>query len=168
MASTEPSFKRRRASLWLRTMLKVPSLVYRGPLAELMRSRCVLLLTTRGRKTGQPRTGAVSFMPVEDHFVVFSGWGVGSNWFKNIRANPEVTVRVGRQQLRATARVVEDPERRRQLMLQMQARSSGCGPPRPMRPLLKLTRIFDYQGEIDMGVAAGASFPVVEIFPHTD
>ena len=167
MAAPEPSFRRKRASPLLRTMLKVPALVYRGPLAELLRSRCVLLLTTRGRKTGQPRTGAVSFMPVEDHFVVFSGWGVGSNWFKNIRANPEVTVRVGRQQLRATARVVEDPERRRQLMLQMQARSSGCGPPRPMRPLLKLTRILDYQGEIDMAVAAGTSFPVVEIFPHT-
>jgi deazaflavin-dependent oxidoreductase (nitroreductase family) len=166
MASAEPSFRRRRASLVLQTMLKVPTLVYRGPLAELMRARCVLLLTTRGRKTGLPRTGAVSFMPLGDNFVVFSGWGVGSNWFQNIRANPEVTVRVGRQRLRATARVVEDPERRRQLMLQMQARSSGCGPPRPMRPLLKLTRILDYQGEIDMAVAAGGTFPVVEIVPH--
>src|SRR4030081_2008903 len=164
MASTEPSFKRRRASPWLRTMLKVPSLVYRGPLAELMRSRCVLLLTTRGRKTGRPRTGAVSFMPVEDHFVVFSGWGVGSNWFKNIRANPEVMVTVGRRRMRATARVVEDPDRRRQLMLRMKARSSGCGPPQPMRPLLKLSHVFDYQGEIDMAVAAGSSFPVGEIF----
>ena len=168
MASSEPSFRRRRASPWLRTMLKVPTLIYRGPLAELMRSRCVLVLTTRGRKTGRPRTGAVSFMPVEDHFVVFSGWGVGSNWFKNIQANPDVTVRVGRRQMRATARVVEDPERRHQLMLQMSARSSGCGPPRPIRPLLKLTRIFDYQGDIDMAVAAGGTFPVVEIFPRRD
>src|SRR5216683_6328746 len=167
MASTEPSFRRQRASPLLRTMLKVPTLVYRGPLAELMRSRCVLLLTTRGRKTGRPRTGAVSFMPLGDHFVVFSGWGVGSNWFRNIRANPEVMVTVGRRKMRATAQVVEDPERRRQLMLEMQARSPGCGPPQLMRPLLKLTRIFDYQGEIDMAVAAGGTFPVVEIFPHS-
>src|SRR5258708_40272246 len=125
MASTEPSFKRRRASLWLHTMLKVPTLVYRGPLAELMRSRCVLLLTTYGRRTGLPRTGAVSFMPVDDHFVVFSGWGITSNWFRNIRANPEVTVSVGRRRMRATAHVVDDPERRRALMRQMEARSSG-------------------------------------------
>src|SRR5438128_4665044 len=150
MASSEPSFRRRRASPWLRTMLKVPTLIYRGPLAELMRSRCVLVLTTRGRKTGRPRTGAVSFMPVEDHFVVFSGWGVGSNWFRNIQANPDVVVRVGRKQMRATARIVEDPERRRALMLQMQARSRGCGPPRLIRPLLKLTHVFDYDGEIEM------------------
>jgi len=168
MASPEPSFKRRRASPWLRTLLKIPTLVYRGPLAELMRSRCVLLLTTRGRTTGRSRTGAVSFMPLDDHFVVFSGWGVGSNWFKNIRANPEVTVRVGRQQMRATARVVEDPERRRALMLQMQKRSTGCGPPRLIRPVLKLTHVFDYDREIEMAVAAGSTLPVVEIFPRLD
>lgn len=149
-------------------MLKVPSLVYRGPLAELMRSRCVLLLTTLGRKTGRPRSGAVSFMPLEDHFVVFSGWGVGSNWFRNIRAHPEVTVRVGRKQMRAIAHVVEDPERRRQLMLQMQARSRGCGPPRLIRPVLKLTHVFDYDGEIEMAVAAGSALPVVEIIPRRD
>jgi hypothetical protein len=33
--------------------------------------------------------------------------------------------------------------------------------------LLKLTRVFDYQGEIDMAVAAGGTLPVVELFPHT-
>jgi deazaflavin-dependent oxidoreductase (nitroreductase family) len=166
MAASEPSFKRRRASPLLRALLKVPNLVYRGPIAELLRSRCVLLLTTQGRRSGLPRTGAVSFMPVGDHFVVFSGWGVGSNWFRNIRANPEVTVKVGRRRTRATARLVEDPERRRELMRQMQARSSGCGPPQPLRPLLKLARVFDYQGEIDMAVAAGGTLPVVEIIPH--
>ena len=165
MAAAEPTFRRRRASPLLRALLKLPTLVYRGPLAELMRARCVLLLTTRGRKTGRARTGAVSFMPVGDHFVVFSGWGVGSNWFQNIRANAEVSVKIGQQQMRATARVVEDPERRRELMRQMQLRSSGCGPPRSMRPVLKLTHLFDYQGEIDMAVAAGGSLPVVEIFP---
>ncbi len=166
MASSEPTFTRQRASPLLRALLKVPTLVYRGPIAELMRSRCVMLLTTQGRRSGLPRTGGVSFMPVGDHFVVFSGWGVRSNWFRNIRANPEVTVTVGRRRMRATARLVEDPERRRELMRQMQARSSGSGPPQPMRPLLKLTRMFDYQAEIDMAVAAGGSLPVVEIFPY--
>jgi hypothetical protein len=66
----------------------------------------------------------------------------------------------------ATAHLVEDPERRRQLMLRMAARSSGCGPPAPLRPLLKLTGAFDYQGEIDMAVAAGGTLPVVEIIPR--
>ena len=39
-------------------------------------------------------------------------------------------------------------------MRQMAARSSGCGPPQPIRPLLKLTGVFDYQAEIDMALAA--------------
>src|SRR5260370_39557852 len=107
MASTEPSFRRQGASPVLRTMLKIPSLVYRGPLAALMRSRCVLLLTTRGRKAGRPRTGAVSFMPLEDHFVGFSGRGVGSNWAKTVRVHPEGTVPVGRIQALAAARLLE-------------------------------------------------------------
>ena len=95
----------------LRFLLKVPGLLYRGPFADLFRWRCILLLTTRGRKSGQPRTGAVSFIPVADHFVVFSGWGVTSNWYRNVLANPEVRITVGQQRLAATARVVADPAR---------------------------------------------------------
>jgi hypothetical protein len=37
-----------------------------------------------------------------------------------------------------------------------------------MRPVLKLTHVFDYDGEIEMAVAAGTSLPVVEIFPRRD
>jgi deazaflavin-dependent oxidoreductase (nitroreductase family) len=164
--STEPTFKRPRAAPLLRLMLKVPRLLYYiRPIGALLRWRCVLLLTTRGRRSGLWRTTPMSFMPVDDHFAVFSGWGVRSAWYQNVRADPSVRVRVGGREMQATARIVEDPERRRQLMLQMQARSSRCGPPKATRPLLKLTRVFDYDGEINMAVAAGGSLPVVEIFP---
>jgi deazaflavin-dependent oxidoreductase (nitroreductase family) len=166
MDGTEPSFARPRAAPLLRLMLKAPGVLYHGPLAELMRSRCVMLLTTRGRRSGLPRTGAVSFMPLGEHYIVFSGWGTSSNWYRNIRAQPEVTITVGRRRMRATARVVEDAERRKQLMLRMQAGSDRCGPPKPIRPLLKLTRLFDYEGELRMAVNAGATLPVVEITPH--
>ena len=163
--SSEPTFARRRANPILRVLLRVPVVVYRGPIADVLRSRCVLLLTTRGRRTGLPRTTAVSFMPVDGHYVVFSGWGVGSGWYRNVRAHPEVWITVGRRRMRARARLVEDPERRRGLMLQMQARSAGCGPPRPVRPLLKLARVFDYEAEISLAVAAGPALPVIEIVP---
>lgn len=134
-------------------------------MAEFLKSRCVMLLTTRGRGTGRPRTNGVSFMPVDDHYVAFSGWGVRSDWYRNVRAHPEVFITVGRRRMRAMARVVEDPERRRQLMRQMQARSSRCGPPKRVRPLLKLSGLFDYDAEINLAVAAGETLPVVEIFP---
>ena len=149
----------------LRLLLKAPSLVYYGPIAELLRSRCVMLLTTRGRRTGLSRTNGVSFMPWDGHYVVFSGWGIDSNWYRNLRADPSVRIKVGRREMQATARLVEDPEARRRLMLRMAERSSGCGPPPLIRPLIKLTGVLDYQGEIDMAVRAGGTLPVIEITP---
>jgi deazaflavin-dependent oxidoreductase (nitroreductase family) len=127
----------------------------------------VLLLTTRGRRTGRQRTTALSFMPVADRYIVFSGWGVSSSWYHNVRANPEVRIQVGRRRMRGIAHLVEDAEQRAAYMRLMSERSSGCGPPRPVRPLLKLTRLFDYQGEIDMALAAGGSLPVIEIQPFS-
>src|SRR5213593_473977 len=99
MAATtegEPRFERRPAPPLQRLLLKSTPFVYHGPLADLLASRCVMLITTRGRKTGHRRTTAVSFMPLDDHLVVFSGWGRTSNWYRNVRANAEVEVQVGR------------------------------------------------------------------------
>jgi deazaflavin-dependent oxidoreductase (nitroreductase family) len=162
---SEPSFTRRRAGPLVRLFLRVPRLLYRGPIAELLRSRCVMLLTTQGRRSGRPRTTPVSFMPLDDRYIAFSGWGVRSNWYRNVRANASVEITVGRRRMRAMAHLVEDPERRRELMRQMEARSSGCGPPRLVRPLLKLSGAFDYDGEIRMAIAAGGTLPVIEITP---
>jgi deazaflavin-dependent oxidoreductase (nitroreductase family) len=166
VAVDQPRFERSPAPPFQRAVLKSTPLVYRGPIASLLASRCVLLLTHVGRRTGRPHTTAISFMPVGNGFVVFSGWGRSSNWYRNVLANPEVGVRVGGRQLRATARLVPEPERRRQLMLRMQARSGGCGPPRLMRPLFKALRLFDYDGEITLAVAQGGDLPVLEITPH--
>jgi len=124
-----------------------------------------MLLTTQGRRTGRWRTTPVSFMPVGDHFVIFSGWGASSAWYHNLRANSRVHLKVGRRATWATAQLVEDPGRRKELMLLMAQRSGGCGPPRPIRPLLKLTHAFDYDGEIAMAIAAGGDLPVIELFP---
>jgi hypothetical protein len=90
---------------------------------------------------------------------------VSSSWYHNVRANPEVRIQVGRRRMRGIAHLVEDAEQRAAYMRLMSARSSGCGPPRAVRPLLTLTRLFDYQAEIDMALAAGGSLPVVEIQP---
>jgi len=119
-----------------------------------------------GRKTGRPRTTAISFMPLEDRLIVFSGWGTTSNWYRNVRANPAVTVRVGNRQFSGTAQLVADPEQRKQLMLEMQKRSASCGPPRFTRGILKALRLFDYEGEITLAVAQGGDLPVLEISPR--
>jgi deazaflavin-dependent oxidoreductase (nitroreductase family) len=149
----------------LRLFFKLPVLLYRGWLAELFRWRCVLLVTTTGRKTGRPHTTGLSFLPLNEHYVVFAGWGARSDWYQNALASPAVMLQVGRRRLQATAQPVRDPARRRALMLQMQARSHRCGPPRLLRRLLRLVRLFDYDGEIARAVEQAEALPVVELIP---
>jgi deazaflavin-dependent oxidoreductase (nitroreductase family) len=165
MNTMEPTFDRGRPSRWRRLFFKAPIALYRDGPAEIMRHRCVLLLTTTGRRSGLPRTTAVSFMPLHDQFVVFSGWGVHADWYRNLLVNADVTVRVGRRQFPATAVPVTDPARRHELMRQMRARAGRCGPPRPLRAILQRMGIFDYEGELDLAVAQDGALPVVELIP---
>jgi deazaflavin-dependent oxidoreductase (nitroreductase family) len=168
MTAAQPTFDRGRPEWWRRLFFKAPIALYRNGPAEIMRRRCVLLLTTTGRKSGLPRKTGVSFMPADGHFIVFSGWGVRSDWYRNLLVNPDVTINVGNREVQATARPVIDPARRRELMRQMRVRSGQCGPPNPIRALLRLTGIFDYEGELDMALEQGGALPVVEIIPQTE
>ncbi len=166
LTEDKPTFDRGRPGPLKRFFFKSPTALYRGPIAEVMRSRCILMLTTTGRRSGLPRTTGVSFMPHGDNFIVFSGWGVRSDWYKNLLANPEVTIRVGGKTMKATARPVADPARRSRLMQEMRKRSGKCGPPEPMRTVLRVTNVFDYEGELDMALEQGGALPVVELIPN--
>lgn len=165
MPGTEPTFVRDRPHPLQRLLFKLPPLLYHGPIAAFLASRCVLRLTTTGRTSGQPRTICVSFMPLDDHYVMFSGFGIQSNWYRNVRAHPEVTIQVGRRTMRATTTVVADPARRRELMLRMQEHSRHCGPPTWIRPVLRRTHLFDYDAEIQLAVDQAEALPVVELTP---
>ncbi len=77
-----------------------------------------LLLTTRGRKTGQPRTAPLLYLPSEDDatfYVIGSRGGrkAHAGWYYNILADPEVTITVGGKRLSYRASVLEEPERTR-------------------------------------------------------
>jgi deazaflavin-dependent oxidoreductase (nitroreductase family) len=165
MSASKPTFDRGRPGRLQRLVFRAPIALYRDGIAEIMRRRCVMLLTTIGRRSGLPRTNGVSFMPVDDHFVIFSGWGVRSDWYRNVLANPEVSIRVGRREMPATAVPVTDPGRRQELMRQMRARSARCGPPQPIRGVLRRTGLFDYEGELDLALKQGGALPVVELIP---
>ena len=165
MTSSQPTFDRGRPNAFRKWFFKSPVSMYRGPVGEVMSKRCIMMLTTTGRKSGLPRTNGVSFMPAGNNYIIFAGWGIQSDWYKNLLANPEVTIQVGSKKIKATARPIEDPERRRDLMLQMRKRSSQCGPPEPVRSVLKATGLFDYEGELDLAVEQSGKLPVVEITP---
>jgi len=67
----------------------------------------VLLLTTIGRKSGQPRVSPLLYLKDGETYVVVASKGGMSHhplWFKNLEANPKVEVEVGREKLPMTAR----------------------------------------------------------------
>ncbi len=76
----------------------------------------LLLLTTTGAKTGQPRVTPLNFSIDGDRYVVIASKGGSAthpSWYLNLVANPEVTIEVGTQTFRAHATTAQEPERTR-------------------------------------------------------
>ena len=74
----------------------------------------VLLLTTTGRKSGEPRTAPVLYLADEGRFVVINtnaGNAKTPAWSLNLRANPEAEVEVGRKRFEVRSRLAEGEER---------------------------------------------------------
>jgi deazaflavin-dependent oxidoreductase (nitroreductase family) len=74
----------------------------------------VLLLTTTGRKTGAPRTSALTYLPHGDDFVVIAsvlGEPRHPAWWLNLEARPDATVEVGRERHAVLARQAQGGER---------------------------------------------------------
>ncbi len=85
-----------------------------GRLFGTMAGAPILLLTTLGRRSGQPRTKPVLYLRDGDDLVVVASVGGQARhplWLKNLQAEPAVTVEVGRERSERTARVVPDTER---------------------------------------------------------
>jgi deazaflavin-dependent oxidoreductase (nitroreductase family) len=83
--------------------------------------RSLLLLTTRGKKSGRERTNPLAYTRDGGRiFVIASKGGAPSHpdWYQNLRANPRVTVEVGPERFEATASVAKGAERRRLYDLQ--------------------------------------------------
>ncbi len=76
----------------------------------------VLLLTTTGRKSGEPRTAPVVYLADGENVVVINtnaGNAKVPAWSLNLAAEPEAAVEVGRRRYPVRARVAEGEERAR-------------------------------------------------------
>jgi deazaflavin-dependent oxidoreductase (nitroreductase family) len=86
-------------------------------------------LTTHGRVSGRPHEIEIWFALEGHTLYLLSGGGDRSDWVRNLRAEPEVTVRLRDTTYDATARVVErgdESERGRRLVFEKyQPRYSG-------------------------------------------
>jgi deazaflavin-dependent oxidoreductase (nitroreductase family) len=76
----------------------------------------VLLLTTTGRTTGAPRTAPLIYEDVDGAYVIVASKGGAPEhpgWYRNLLADPDVTVQVEADVFAARARTAEGDERSR-------------------------------------------------------
>ncbi len=81
-------------------------------------SNRLLLLTTTGAKSGQPRTNPVAYSTDGDRLVIIASKGgapTHPDWYHNLVATPIVTVELGDERFQARATVVADEAERERL-----------------------------------------------------
>ena len=74
----------------------------------------VMLLTTTGRKSGQPRTAPLLYLEDNGNIVVVASQGGMPKdplWFKNLEANPKAEIEIGQEKRQVNARRATDGEK---------------------------------------------------------
>ncbi len=77
----------------------------------------MMLLTTTGRRSGQPRTSPLMCIRDGDRYLAVASYGGDDRdpqWFKNLQANPEATIQVGADTIRVRA-TMATPEEKKEL-----------------------------------------------------
>ena len=85
-----------------------------GRIGNMIRGLPVLLLTVKGKKTGQLHTKALMYLPYGDDFVIIaSNLGKDNHpaWWLNLLAEPTATVQIGASRFTVHAHEAQDDER---------------------------------------------------------
>jgi deazaflavin-dependent oxidoreductase (nitroreductase family) len=93
-------------------LYRAPIWLYRAGLGFLMGDR-FLLLNHVGRKSGKPRQAVLevaNYLPERDSYLVACGFGLNSDWYLNVKAQPQVTIQVGRRRIAAQATLLSAEE----------------------------------------------------------
>lgn len=102
----------------LRFGFRLPIWLYRLNLGWILGER-FLLLTHTGRKSGlahQTVIETVRHDKVTDTYFVASGFGHKSDWFLNIKQNPNVTITVKKRSLSVRARLLSESDSAKELL----------------------------------------------------
>ncbi len=86
--------------------------VFGRSLSSIVSGLPMLLLTTRGRNSGRPRTVALAYAEIDGAYVVVGGdHGAPRDpqWVRNVAACPDVAIEIGRRRCEARATRV-DPD----------------------------------------------------------
>ena len=95
----------------------LPRYLYRWHLGWLLGHR-FLMITHVGRKTGQRRQTVlevVHYDAATQECIVMSGYGLHSDWYRNIQAQPATEVHIGHSHYRPQQRMLSEEETLAQL-----------------------------------------------------
>ena len=101
-----------------RLAARLPIWLYRARLGWLLGDR-FLMLTHTGRKSGLPRRVVLEVVHHNKDtgtYVIASGWGEKSDWFRNIQKTPQVTIHAGSRRFEAVAVRLSLEEAERELL----------------------------------------------------
>jgi len=109
--------KKRYLNRWKLLNKFIVPLYHVGLIPALGIGRVILLLTTRGRRSGILRTTPLEYRRKGDCLYIFAGRGRKADWYKNmIAAQESVTVRVGFSEYKPSIRILENPDEKEALL----------------------------------------------------
>ena len=76
----------------------------------------LMILRTRGRKSGQMRDAPLGYTLIGDHVYCMAGFGRPTHWFQNVLADPHVEVILPSRTFSGVAEEVTDSEERRRVL----------------------------------------------------
>jgi deazaflavin-dependent oxidoreductase (nitroreductase family) len=150
-------------SKWRRAFMRMPLLYWRLGLKPLLvRARLFrfLVLTTRGRRTGQARHTALAHFVLDGRMYIGAGWGERTQWYQNLLADPRVTVETRGPAFGAVARPVTDDELR-QLYFHARERT-------PLAAWKRSLDSWDIRDEVEDFVAKKGRIPFLRLDPSSD
>jgi deazaflavin-dependent oxidoreductase (nitroreductase family) len=74
----------------------------------------LLLLTTTGAKSGQPRLSPLAYLTIDGKLLIIAGYGgahINPAWVHNLRANPAAHIEIGMESFDAVAGELPPAER---------------------------------------------------------
>ncbi|MBI1258161.1 MAG: nitroreductase family deazaflavin-dependent oxidoreductase [Chloroflexi bacterium] len=94
---------------WLRWVYKAPLVLWRMGLGFLL-GRYIMVITTSGRKSGLPRHTMAEWHPLNGGKFVPVNYGERAQWYRNIEADPRVTIQTSDGTQSAIARRITDDD----------------------------------------------------------
>jgi deazaflavin-dependent oxidoreductase (nitroreductase family) len=92
-----------------RFIWRAPMVTYRLGLGPIV-GQVLMILTTTGRKSGRPRRTMVEYHRLDGKKYIAAGFGPETQWYRNIMADPRVTIQTsdGSESVRAVRVTVDD------------------------------------------------------------